>query len=468
MTRPLHARLSRPARPTRPYHRGRRRRPPAVLVTALLGAVLLALGLGSTLGVGALSGLMPGLGAYAGAGLAAIGPYGELSDAVPHSGAPGPDSLPAAGAPPDFATELPFGFRARSVVLIDADSGQVLTESNAGRSLPMASITKLMTMRLVLEAVREGEVSLDQKITVSANVQYDLPPYSSRMFLAAGDQVTVSELLYGAAVSSGNDACIALAELVSGSQDRFVEAMNLKAAALGLGSANFADAHGYSPENRISASDLAAFARGLLAEFPEVLGYTTAQSFTYSGITQYNHNHLIWTYAGCDGLKTGYTRAAGYSLVATAERDGHRLIAVMLGVPQIVDGRWGWSYRDRMVSAILDWGFDSFDRVAPLDGLTAVLPVFKGGQDQVDAVPAEDVAFSVPAELAEAVKVTVELAGEYAVAPIAAGQPLGTAIISVADQELDRVTLVADQAVPRGGLFRVVWDSVRLVFRPGD
>lgn len=451
----------------------RRRRPPARATRLLAGLMPLTLCLALAVGLG-LAGLAPGLPGYSGAGVVAVGPYGGPSDATP----PG-DTTPPGGAVtsgdtaspgghPDFAEPLPFSLQARAIILIDAGSGQVLTEHDADQPLPLASVTKLMTLRLVLEALRAGTISLDQVVTASAAVQRELPPYSSRMFLAAGDEVTVEQLLYGLTVASGNDACIALAELLAGTQSELVKAMNRRAGELGLGTTHFADSHGYSPDNRMSAGELAAFARDLVNEFPEALAYVSAESFTYSGITQFNNNHLLWTYDGCDGLKTGYTRAAGYNLVATADRGGHRLIAVMLGVPRTVEGRWGWSYRDQAVAGILDWGFTNFEQVRPLSDWTTALPVFKGDHDQVVAVPAEDVAFSVPTELADSVELMPELAGPYAVAPVADGQPLGTIVISVAGHELDRVTLVADAAVPRGGLFTVVWDTVRLAFIPGD
>lgn len=404
----------------------------------------------------------------AGAGTPGGTPAGTASPGEPDAWAAPPAT---GGEVPSLNEPLPFPADARAVLLMDADTGQILSEDNADEALPLASVTKLMTLRLSLQAVRDGTVSLDKVVTISPHVQADLPPYSSRMFLATGDQVSVNDLLFGAAVPSGNDACIALAELLAGSEADFVKTMNQEAERLGLDSAHFVDSHGYAPGDRMSARDVARLALDYLRVFPEALTYHSAQEFTYGGITQYNHNALLFSYPGCDGLKTGFTSEAGYNLVATATRDGRRLVAVVLGVPSSVRGYWsGSNYRDRLTSQVLDWGFEAFARVEPLSPATAAasLEVFMGASRQVAAVLGGSAAATVPLGREKDVSVSVRLDRPYLVAPVVKGQKLGSALVSVAGTAIREVDVVAAQDVGRGGLLRHIWDSLRLAFGAGQ
>ncbi len=409
-------------------------------------------------------------GASVSSGLAGAATPATVSQAAGSSGATTAPTTPDNPASFPVTEELPFPTDAEATLLADAETGQVLAGRNADQALPLASVTKLMTLRLVFKALRAGTITLDQKVTVSAHVETHLPPYSSRMFLEAGDEVTVRQLIYGAAVPSGNDACIALAELLAGTEKDFVQQMNAEAASLGLTSAHFVDPHGYSAGDRMSARDVARLAVLYLRESPEALAYHSTQESTYAGITQYNHNILIFTYAGCDGLKTGYTSEAGFNLVATAKRGESRLIAIVLGVPTDVPGWWsGSDYRDDLVARILDWGFGSFSRVEPIPaGSVAVsLPLYKGVRREVPAFLAAPAAATVPTGKEGYVSAKLELESPYLVAPVAKGQRVGTAVILVGDLEISRVDLVAVEDVGRAGLARYVWDTIRLMFRPG-
>ena len=388
-------------------------------------------------------------------------------------GALGPVALATDTAPAAPAPAAPFTLKVKSALLMDAATGQVLMEQNADEPLPLASVTKLITLRLAFKALHDGKIKLDQPVVVSENAWAGRLAGSSLMFLKPGDQVTVKDLLYGITVDSGNDACIAMAETIAGSVDVFVKQMNDEAASLGLQHANFVDPHGLSPEDQMSARDVATDVQSYLQKYPEALTYHSTKEFTYgvdvnSGkpITQPNRNGLLWSYPGADGLKTGHTSEAGYNLVGTAKRGDMRLIAVVLGTPDIVDGRSGEKYREQAVAQMFNWGFASFAdyQPTPPGATVAQLTVYKGSQRQVAVVPKEAVVVTIPKGNEKGITSTVKLNQSYVAAPVKKGQTVGTLTLSFGGQELKRVDLVAAADVPRGGFFRVIWDSLRLLF----
>lgn len=385
---------------------------------------------------------------------------------------PATPATPAAPAGP-ASSGAPFALQVKSAILMDAGSGQVLMEQNADVPLPTASLTKVMTLRLAFKAIKSGKISLDQEVVVSPNAWAGRWPGSSLMFLNTGDRVKVRDLLYGITVDSGNDACIALAETIGGTVDGFVAQMNQEAADLGLKTAHFEDPHGLSPNDVISAREMAVLAQKYIQDFPEALEYHKTKEFTYGTdintgkpITQKNRNGLLWSYPDADGLKTGHTSDAGFNLVGTARRGDMRLIGVVLGTPEKVGNLTGEAYREQAVSSMFNWGFANFATVQPVAEGTRVaeVPVYKGSKRRVGVTPARPVTVLVPKGQEKSVTTQTALDTRYLVGPVARGQKAGTLVVTSGGKELGRFDLVTAEDVGRGGFFRNVWDSLRLLF----
>lgn len=348
---------------------------------------------------------------------------------------------------------------------MDAASGQVLFYQNGDEPLVPASLVKIMTLRLAWKALKEGKVKPDDIVTVSQNAWASNPKLagSSLMFLNVGDKVKFMDIMRGIAIPSGNDATIALAEHLAGSVDVFVQQMNQEAQRLGLKTVRYVDTHGLSPENRISPLDMANLARIYISEFPEALQLHSTKEFAYGGLRpQLNRNGLLWSYPGADGLKTGHTEEAGYNLVVTAKRGDMRLIAVIMGT-QDKPPRSGEKIREEQATALLNYGFANFTTVQlvkPGDTVDKVR-VFKGRASEVPLVPSGAVVVTLPKGQESKVQRVIE-APKNLTAPVAQGQKVGQLILKAGDQELRRIDLLAGQAVPRGNIFRVLWDSIRL------
>lgn len=388
---------------------------------------------------------------------------------------------PRTGFTPPVATKptadplppLP-SFVLRSAILIEATTGQVLYEQNADQSLPTASTAKIMTMRLVFRAIQEGRLSLDQEVYAPPELIRSLPWDSSLMYISPGDHVKVRDLLFGLAVDSGNDAAVVIANAMAGSVQTFVDQMNAEAAALGLTNTHFVDPHGFSSQTRASARDLAKLAQVYLRDAPQSLEYHSAQTFTYGkdvrtgeSIIQYNHNYLLWDYEGADGLKTGYTDASNYNLIATAKRNGVRVIGVVMGVPLRVGNLRGMTYRDQVMSTLLDRGFAMITPMeVPATVTGSTVTAYKGVKNRVAVGPAGPVIVPQIRGKEQPVTARVELSKTYLVAPVAKGQAVGTLVIMLGGKEYSRVKLVTSEAVARGGFFRVAWDSVGLAMAP--
>lgn len=378
----------------------------------------------------------------------------SLAAASP-AGAQGTAPAPAA-LPPN-----PLGVQARAALLMDAATGQVLYAFNEDERIEPASLAKLMTFELALEALDHGVISWDTKVPVSERAwRLALDNKISNMFLEVGQQVSVRDLLYGLMVSSGNDAALALAEYLGGSEEGFVARMNERARELGLRDTVFKNSHGlYADGQYTTARDMALLARHIVLAHPEAFRITSAKEFTWNRIRQLNWNRLVLVDPRVDGLKTGHLAEAGYHLVATARDRGMELIAVLLGMA-------GEEARVREGRKLLDYGFRSFATVTPeLAGkVPERLPVYKGRTGQVTVRPAGPVRVTVPRGREGDVRLSVSLP-RYVVAPVKAGQELGRLTLSLDGKELVRVGLQAGEGVPRGGLWRVVWDSLRLFFR---
>jgi D-alanyl-D-alanine carboxypeptidase (penicillin-binding protein 5/6) len=362
---------------------------------------------------------------------------------------------------------------AEAAILIDYETGTVLYEKQADAVIPPASLTKIMTIHLVLELARDGVISLDHTFEVPrAAWARNMPPGSSLMFLGPGQRVSYAELLEGLAVASGNDAAVAVSLQLAGSVPAFVEMMNSESLRLGYEVMRFSDPAGLSPSNRITAREYADFVRRHITRWPEALEdiyskrtilYPTEANFDSvmigGSVRQENRNTLLFDYEGVDGLKTGYIDASGYNLAVTAERDGRRLIAVVLGVraASVAEGA-----RRRAVDAavLLDYGFDEFRRLEPAVPQQAPIRVWNGRSDEVGVAPDRTpAAVLVPRGREEDVTVSVNTAGELT-APVEPGQPVGAVSYRLGDEELIRVELVADTGVERAGFFKRLWHTI--------
>ncbi|MFP4374081.1 MAG: D-alanyl-D-alanine carboxypeptidase family protein [Spirochaetaceae bacterium] len=364
---------------------------------------------------------------------------------------------------------------ARSAVLVDYETGTVLYEKQADTVIPPASLTKVMTIHIVLELARDGEISLEETFEVpEAAWAQNMPPGSSLMFLGPGQRVTLAELLEGLSVASGNDAAVAASLRVAGSVPAFVEMMNDESRRLGYETMRFSDPAGLSSNNRITAREYADFVSRHITSWPEalediysrrVIRYPTDENFDSvmigGSVRQENRNTLLFDYEGVDGLKTGYTEASGYNLTATAERDGRRLIAVVLGVQagSLIEGA---RRRAEDAAELLDYGFDEFRRIEPAAPELAPLRVWKGRADEVAVVPeGAPPAIIVPRGREDNVTMSVRAAEELT-APVEPGRPVGAVSYRLGDSELARTELVTDARVRRAGFFKRLWHTIVL------
>ncbi len=331
---------------------------------------------------------------------------------------------------------------AKSAVLMDMDSGAVLFEQNSRESLPIASVTKVMTLLLVMEAIDEGRIGYDDVITASSRAA---SMGGSQIWLEENEQMTVEELLKAAVIVSANDACAAMAEHLCGTLEAFVAAMNERAAGLGATDTHFVDCSGLDDSGVSSAHDIALMSRELMVKHPDITRYTTVWMDSLRGGQSelVNTNRLVRFYNGATGLKTGTTAAAGCCLSATAERDGLRLVSVVLGAP---------SSNDRFNGArnLLDYGFASYAKYTPpADALVCEpIAVLHGTRPRVEITPPTVAGVSVPKTMLSNVKVRMETASDLE-APVEAGQMVGDVVIFTDDGELARYSLTAAYAVGR-------------------
>lgn len=343
----------------------------------------------------------------------------------------------------------------RAWMVGDLSSGQLLAAEKADVRIEPASLTKLMTAYLVFGALHEGKLKLDQQVPVSTRA-WRAP--GSRMFIEPRRPVTVEQLILGMEVQSGNDATIALAEAVAGSEELFAQLMNREAARLGMSGTHFMNATGLPDAQHYStAADLYKLSAALIRDFPqEYARYYAVKEFRYNNITQPNRNRLLWLDPSVDGMKTGHTEAAGFCLIGSAKRGGRRLLAVFLG---------GTSENGRAQETLklLNWGYQFFDSVKLYAGGAPVrnLQVWKGARDEVKVGVSKDLLVAVPKGDAE--KLKAELVSQQPlVAPLAQGQRVGTLRVSFDGKPLGEYPLVALESVATAGLFGRAWDTLRL------
>lgn len=360
-----------------------------------------------------------------------------------------------AAVPP--APKLP----ADAYFLMDATTGQVLVDHNGDLSLPPASLTKIMTSYVLAEEVDAGRASLDDMIKVSRNAWSQNPAFrgSSLMWIEPGKPVSLGDLERGVVISSGNDASVAVAEHLAGTESSFVDVMNQLGAELGLDNTVYRNPHGLPhPEHRTTARDLATLSVALINSHLEHYKIYKEQSFTYNGIKQYNRNSLLRSDASVDGLKTGYTSEAGYGLVASAQREDMRLVSVVLGSA---------SKRTRASenSSLLNYGFRFFQNLRPLSAeVTLVEPrVWKGATESLHAGVLESVVLTVPRERTTAdINLTVN---DQLEAPLSRGDVIGNVQVVRGGEVLFETPLLVLEDVPSGGFFKRLMDALILWFQ---
>jgi D-alanyl-D-alanine carboxypeptidase (penicillin-binding protein 5/6) len=343
---------------------------------------------------------------------------------------------------------------AAAYVLVDVTSGQVILAENADERREPASLTKLMTAYLAFAALRDKAIEPAQMVNVSTAAWR---AEGSRMFIEPRKAVTVDELLRGMIVQSGNDASIALAELVAGTEAAFAERMNAEAQRLGLANTHFTNATGLShAQHYASARDLAKLASALIGDFPDGYGLYALKEYRYNNITQPNRNRLLWIDPNVDGVKTGHTDAAGWCLIASAKRGQRRLLAVVLGTASD-------AARTAEAQKLLNYGFQAYDTVQLYQSNKPVsnLKVWKGAAGEVAAGFVADQYLTLPKGKADKL-VLAMLATEPLVAPVAKGQRVGTVKVSLEGKAMAEFPLVAHADVPIANVFGRAWDTVRL------
>jgi len=352
---------------------------------------------------------------------------------------------------------VPPTLAARSWLLLEMGSGQVLTAEKPDERIEPASLTKLMTAYLTFAALRQKTIALDTPVTVS---QKAWKTGGSKMFIRVDTQVPVDDLIKGMIVQSGNDACVALAEAIAGSEESFAQMMNREAKRLGMTSSNFTNSTGLpDPQLYTTARDLATLASALIRDFPEEYKrYYSMKEFRYNNITQPNRNRLLYIDSSVDGVKTGHTEAAGYCLISSSLRDKRRLLSVVLGTKSDAT-------RASESLKLLNWGFQSYDSVTlfakgqPVDSLR----VWKGAQPAVKAGFTYDFSIAVPRGYADKVKSEFTPQARL-IAPIEAGQKLGTMKVVIDGKIYGEYPVMALENVALAGILGRTVDSVKLWF----
>lgn len=353
----------------------------------------------------------------------------------------------AGKAKPPTGQEIagPIDTQARAALIMDAGTGAVLLDKNAGQRIPPASMSKLMTMYLAFDYLKRGRASLDDELPVSERAWRT---GGSKMFVPLGERVKISDLVRGVIVQSGNDACVVLAEGLAGSEAAFVEEMNRKAREIGLKNSHFANVDGLPhPDHWMTAQDLATLAIRIIEDFPEFYPIYSEREFTFNKITQGNRNPLLYKELGADGLKTGHTEEAGYSLTGSAKRGDRRVVLVLGGLPSS-------KARAQESERLIEWAFREYNTV-PLFMAGATVDeaeIWLGEQPKVPLTVSKDLIVTLPRKSRKDMKVTVAYDQPVA-APIRKGQQLGKITIMVPEMEPVEAPLIAANDIGRMGLF---------------
>ncbi|HEX4871034.1 MAG TPA: D-alanyl-D-alanine carboxypeptidase family protein [Nevskiaceae bacterium] len=347
---------------------------------------------------------------------------------------------------------------AKSWVLMDAASGEVLAGNNAEARVEPASITKVMLSYVVYDEIARGRASLEDMVLISEKAwRQGIDSSESRMFLNVGSRVKLEDLLRGIVIQSGNDSSIAMAEHLAGSEQAFAELMNQHAKRLGMKNTHFTNAPGLpDAEHYTTAHDLALLGQALIRDFPDHYPMYAEKEFVYNGIRQANRNYLLGKDPSVDGIKTGHTQAAGYCLLASAQREGRRLISVVMGADS-------WAYREQATQELLSWGFRFFETVKLFGAETPAgkTVVWKGARPEVAVGTLEPLALTLPRETKDRLEVQTRFDGP-AIAPLSRGQTVGQLTVSLDGKTLRELPLVVLEDVPAGSWWRRLIDTLRL------
>ncbi|MDI9246222.1 D-alanyl-D-alanine carboxypeptidase family protein [Marinobacter sp. CHS3-4] len=345
---------------------------------------------------------------------------------------------------------------ASSFILMDPMSGRIIMEENSDERLPPASLTKMMTAYIVERELDEGRISMTDMVPISVNAW---KTQGSRTFVKEGTEVSVEDLLRGVIIQSGNDASVALAEFVAGSEGAFVDIMNQQAQLLGMEATSFANATGLpAPDHFSTARDLALLAKAIIQDYPENYPIYAEKHFTYNNIRQPNRNSLLWRDDSVDGLKTGHTEEAGYCLVASAKRNDTRLIAVVMGASST-------SARAQEIQKMLNYGFRYYEteRLFSKGQELMEARVWGGQSDQLSVGILEDVHVTIPRGSRNSLESIIEL-DTVIKAPVSVGDELGRVKVTLDDETVVDQPVLALSDVPEGGFFKRIWDAIKLFF----
>ncbi len=383
------------------------------------------------------------------------------ADVVPTPDAkPTPDPKPMP-APAPIALPSPPQIAAKAYLLMDYHTGQVLIGSNEHERLPPASLTKMMTSYVIGQELKSGRIKPTDMVTISQNAWAKNYSDSSKMFIEVGKQVSVENLNKGIIIQSGNDACIAMAEHVAGSEDSFASLMNQWAQRIGMKETHFVNAHGLYDENHYStAYDMALLGRALIHDLPEEYAIYSQKDFTFNGIVQHNRNRLLWDKSlAVDGIKTGHVSEVGYNLVASATGpDNMRLISVVIG-------SGSEAQRAEESKKLLTYGFRFYQNVTPYKAgaVLATQRIWMGDKSEIQLGTAEEINLVVPRNSASKLKADFQLKGELD-APIKKGEAVGTIYLKLDGKDVAQYPLVALEEVNEGSLFSRLWDYLILLF----
>lgn len=354
----------------------------------------------------------------------------------------------------------PPSVAAEGHLLLDYQTGHVISEQNADIQLHPASLTKMMTVYVIGMELKNGAISMNDKVTVSENAWAKNFPESSKMFIEVGTEVTVAELLRGIMVQSGNDACVAMAEHIAGSESAFAAMMNSYAIKLGMTSTNFVNSHGlHDPEHYTTPRDMAKLSMALVRDVPETYKIYSEKEYTYNGIKQYNRNSLLWDRSlNVDGIKTGHTSAAGYSLITSATQGDMRLISVVMGTE---------SERARKVEnkKLLKYGFRFYETITPYQAGESFVShkIYMGDKDTVDLGITVDTPITIPRGQRKNLQANFQLDKKLE-APLEKGEVVGTLYLQIDGEDIAEYPLVTLQSVAEGGFFDKLTDYFKLKF----
>jgi serine-type D-Ala-D-Ala carboxypeptidase (penicillin-binding protein 5/6) len=350
----------------------------------------------------------------------------------------------------------PPKIKASSYLVMDFHSGKLLIEENSEERLPPASLTKMMTVYVVSSELANGKISLEDEVLVSEKAWRT---QGSRMFIEVGKQVKLDDLLHGVIIQSGNDASVALAEYISGTEDVFADLMNKHAERLGMHNTHFANSTGLPDESHYTtAKDLAILARAMIADFPDEYALHKVKEFTFNDIKQHNRNKLLWRDRSVDGIKTGHTEEAGYCLVASADRDGMRLISVVMGTD-------GVNARAKASQALLNYGYRFFEthKLYSSGELITGVRIWKADVDNLNLGVEKDIYVTIPRGQYERLEPVVEF-DKKIVAPVNKSAKKGVLNVMLDNKNIVSTPLIALESIPEGSIVNKLKDEVRLLF----